>query len=40
MIELAHTADLLLDVFDKVGFFGELLLVDTLHRVHLIVGWF
>jgi len=38
MIELTHTADLLLDVFNEVGFFGELLLVDTLHRVDLIVG--
>ena len=34
--EFPHALDLLLDVLDQVGLFGELLLVDTLDRKDLV----
>lgn len=40
MVELPHALDLLLDVFDEVGFLGELFLIDALDRVHLVFGRF
>ena len=40
MAEVTHTLDLLLDVFDEVGFLGKLLLVDALDRVYLIIWRF
>ena len=38
VVEFAHALDLLLDVFDEVRLFRELLLVDTLDGVDLVVG--
>jgi hypothetical protein len=37
VVQVTHALDFLLDVFDEVGFFCELLLVDTLDGVDLIV---
>lgn len=37
MVEVPHTLYLLFDVFNQVGLFGELSLVDALNRVHFIL---
>jgi hypothetical protein len=38
MVEFAHAVDLLLNVFHQIRLFGELFLIDALHRVDFVLS--
>lgn len=40
MVEIPHALDFLFDVFDEVGFLGELFLIDAFDRINFILGRF